>query len=72
MLCMLGLVLAHSFILALLARFGTLFSVGTEQVKKLGIQNILALRGDPPKGEGSFKTVEGGFSCALDLVKYIR
>lgn len=43
-----------------------------EKVKKLGIQNLLALRGDPPKGEGTFKTVEGGFSCALDLVKYIR
>lgn len=43
-----------------------------EKVKKEGIQNVLALRGDPPKGEGSFKTVEGGFSCALDLVKYIR
>jgi methylenetetrahydrofolate reductase (NADPH) len=32
----------------------------------------LALRGDPPKGATSFEAVEGGFSCALDLVKYIR
>ena len=37
-----------------------------------GITNILALRGDPPKGEDAFTTVEGGFSCALDLVKHIR
>ena len=42
------------------------------QAKAAGIQNILALRGDPPKGEQSFTAVEGGFSCALDLVKYIR
>ena len=42
------------------------------QVKKAGIHNILALRGDPPKGEEEFKVVEGGFACALDLVKYIR
>ena len=42
------------------------------QLKKSGIHNILALRGDPPKGEESFKAVEGGFASALDLVKYIR
>lgn len=42
------------------------------QVREAGVQNILALRGDPPKGHDTFVTVEGGFSCALDLVKYIR
>ncbi len=42
------------------------------QVKSYGIQNVLALRGDPPKGQESFTTIEGGFSCALDLVKFIR
>uniref|UniRef100_A0A061S486 methylenetetrahydrofolate reductase (NADH) n=1 Tax=Tetraselmis sp. GSL018 TaxID=582737 RepID=A0A061S486_9CHLO len=41
-------------------------------VRAAGLQNILALRGDPPKGQETFTTVEGGFSCALDLVKYIR
>lgn len=41
-------------------------------MKKQGIQNILALRGDPPKGQEKFEAVEGGFNCALDLVKYIR
>ncbi len=41
-------------------------------MKSYGIQNILALRGDPPKGQETFTVVEGGFSCALDLVKYIR
>lgn len=42
------------------------------QVKAEGIQNILALRGDPPKGSSTFEAVEGGFACALDLVRYIR
>jgi len=37
-----------------------------------GIRNIVALRGDPPAGEEEWKAVEGGFSCALDLVKFIR
>ena len=46
--------------------------VAVLQVKSYGIQNILALRGDPPKGQDTFTVVEGGFSCALDLVKYIR
>ena len=43
-----------------------------DRVKAEGIQNILTLRGDPPKGAASFEAVEGGFSCALDLVTYIR
>lgn len=37
-----------------------------------GIRNIVALRGDPPAGEEEWKAVDGGFTCALDLVKYIR
>eukprot|EP00889_Picochlorum_renovo_P004290 jgi/Picre1/31320/NNA_006673.t1 len=43
-----------------------------QQCKEAGIRNILALRGDPPHGEDKFTQVEGGFACALDLVKYIR
>ena len=41
-------------------------------LKKAGVKNILALRGDPPHGQDKFEAVEGGFSCALDLIKYIR
>jgi len=37
-----------------------------------GIRNIVALRGDPPAGTVEWTAVEGGFNCALDLVKYIR
>ena len=36
------------------------------------VTNIVALRGDPPAGETEWKTTEGGFSCALDLVIFIR
>lgn len=43
-----------------------------EAAKKAGLCNILALRGDPPKGQESFEQVEGGYACALDLVKHIR
>ena len=37
-----------------------------------GIRNIVALRGDPPHGEEEWTATEGGFKCALDLVKFIR
>jgi len=37
-----------------------------------GIQNVLALRGDPPQGETEFRQVEGGFAHASELVAFIR
>lgn len=40
--------------------------------KEVGITNIVALRGDPPAGQAAWEAVEGGFNCALDLVKFIR
>lgn len=40
--------------------------------KEGGIRNIVALRGDPPAGETEWKATEGGFTCALDLVLFIR
>ncbi|XP_060183664.1 probable methylenetetrahydrofolate reductase (NADH) [Lycium barbarum] len=43
-----------------------------DTVKTNGIQNVLALRGDPPHGQDKFVQVEGGFACALDLVKHMR
>lgn len=36
------------------------------------IENIVALRGDPPKGDASFRPVEGGLSYANELVTMIR
>ena len=46
-----------------------------EEVGRLvgnGIDNILALRGDIPKGESEFKAVHGGFSHATDLIRYLE
>ncbi|MEQ1634081.1 MAG: methylenetetrahydrofolate reductase [NAD(P)H] [Planctomycetota bacterium] len=46
-----------------------------EVLKRLvdgGVENILALRGDPPKGETEFKPVPGGFRYASELVKFVR
>jgi methylenetetrahydrofolate reductase (NADPH) len=37
-----------------------------------GIRNVLALRGDPPKGETAFVPVAGGFRYASELVAFIR
>jgi methylenetetrahydrofolate reductase (NADPH) len=37
-----------------------------------GIDDIMALRGDPPKGETSFQQPEGGFAHAADLVAFVR
>ncbi|GAA5874658.1 hypothetical protein JCM3774_004775 [Rhodotorula dairenensis] len=37
-----------------------------------GCRNILALRGDPPRGVKEWKPTEGGFNHAIDLVKHIR
>ncbi|MCA9632747.1 MAG: methylenetetrahydrofolate reductase [NAD(P)H] [Myxococcales bacterium] len=41
-------------------------------LKKAGIQNVLALRGDPPKGQAKFERPEGGFGYANELAEYIR
>uniref|UniRef100_A0A5B6ZDG3 Methylenetetrahydrofolate reductase n=1 Tax=Davidia involucrata TaxID=16924 RepID=A0A5B6ZDG3_DAVIN len=43
-----------------------------DTIKSNGIQNVLALRGDPPHGQDKFVQTQGGFACALDLVKHIR
>jgi methylenetetrahydrofolate reductase (NADPH) len=36
------------------------------------IDNVLPLRGDPPKGQTSFVATEGGFRYASELVQFIR
>ncbi len=43
-----------------------------EQARKLGIRNILALRGDPPGGTGEFRTTPGGFEFSYQLVRFLR
>jgi methylenetetrahydrofolate reductase (NADPH) len=42
------------------------------EAESLGIDNIVALRGDPPKGESSFRPVEGGLRYASELVALIQ
>ena len=37
-----------------------------------GVENIVALRGDPPKGETTFQAVAGGLRYANELVSLIR
>ena len=43
-----------------------------ERLLESDIENILALRGDPPIGQKSFAPVEGGFRYASELVELIR
>lgn len=42
------------------------------QARALGIKNILALRGDPPGGSGTFTKTEGGFEYSYELVRFVR
>ncbi len=42
------------------------------QARGIGVKNILALRGDPPGGNGVFQKTEGGFEFSYQLVGYIR
>jgi methylenetetrahydrofolate reductase (NADPH) len=43
-----------------------------DQLQEGGIDNVLALRGDPQKGETSFVKSEGGFGYASELTEFIR
>ena len=43
-----------------------------DQASAAGIQNIMALRGDPPKGQETFTAVDGGLQYANELVELIR
>jgi methylenetetrahydrofolate reductase (NADPH) len=43
-----------------------------KQISQSGIKNIVALRGDPPEGQDSFVSVDGGYLHASDLVGHIR
>lgn len=42
-----------------------------DNLERIGVKNILALRGDPPKGETQFVPHPQGFGCARDLVRHI-
>ena len=42
------------------------------EAQTAGIQNFMALRGDPPKGQEGFRQVDGGLRYANELVSLIR
>jgi len=41
-------------------------------LEKAGIRNVLALRGDPPKGDTAFKPHPDGFAHASDLILFVK
>lgn len=43
-----------------------------DEFTSVGIENVLALRGDPPEGQSAFVRTEGGFGYANELVEFIR
>jgi methylenetetrahydrofolate reductase (NADPH) len=43
-----------------------------DRLASLGIENVLALRGDPPRGATSFTPTAGGFRFASELAAFVR
>lgn len=43
-----------------------------DRLRDAGIDNVLALRGDPPRGQTDFVQPEGGFGSAAELTAHIR
>jgi methylenetetrahydrofolate reductase (NADPH) len=48
------------------------FITALDEAKNNNIRNILALRGDPPKGSKNWNPADHEFSYAKDLVKFIK
>jgi methylenetetrahydrofolate reductase (NADPH) len=43
-----------------------------EKLVEGGVENVLALRGDPPKGQTEFVRPEGGFGYGQELARFIK
>jgi methylenetetrahydrofolate reductase (NADPH) len=43
-----------------------------EYLQKIRIENLMLLRGDPPKGSTEFFAPENGFSYASDLISFVK
>ncbi len=46
-------------------------SATLDRIAAAGIENVFALRGDPPRGEGDFVRAEGGLGSAAELAAFI-
>jgi methylenetetrahydrofolate reductase (NADPH) len=42
------------------------------EIESAGIENVLALRGDPPRGETEWKPHPGGLNYSVELIRLIR
>ncbi len=42
------------------------------EIEEAGIENVLALRGDPPRGETTFTATEGGFRYNSELIAMLQ
>ena len=43
-----------------------------DELAASGVENVLALRGDPPKGQEQFVVTEGGFAHASELAAFMK
>jgi methylenetetrahydrofolate reductase (NADPH) len=43
-----------------------------DRLRDAQVENVLALRGDPPRGQATFTATEGGFRYANELIGFIR
>jgi methylenetetrahydrofolate reductase (NADPH) len=43
-----------------------------DQIEEAGVENVLALRGDPPRGESKWQPHPGGLSYSVELIRMIR
>ena len=43
-----------------------------DDIREQNIENIVALRGDPPRGETAFSPVAGGYSHGNELVEHVK
>ena len=47
-------------------------SVTLDKIAEAGIENVFALRGDPPRGQSDFEQPEGGLGSAAELTALHR